>query len=879
MFCVISLLCINVAPIKASGNLYCVYDSSNNINEKFSDYYDALSFYEDNIDEADNLLLSKNDKLIKMEYGIVSFNTNKACDINVEYRSKSKGTFDYLNGCYGNDAAYLNSDDYGVYFKISDDIGYANIDDVTLIPYERINYGVSSYQIRENGLFHNIKANANYAYYSYSINLGDKPKYLENNKEYFSYDGHYFYDNFLAMLSDYHDGTYENAINKEPYYNYYQYLPYRSMSNITSVELEDYLTNTLGITAKLDSYNDLSNDGANDDVNRSQLYGEVDNFFVNESIYGTNSLMLLANAIVDSNYGKSASSYYNNSLYTNMAFDSDSQRENNHYDSISNSIYSFAKYFISNIYGDYRRITYHGTNFGSKLGGMNVEYSLDPYYGEKCASNYYTIDKALGFKDKDSYALAIVNDKDVSFYKDEEASKFYYKVEDIAELSMIVLEECENTFKIQMDFSNSTDGTYDFEKCVAYIKKDDIDYLINKSNINEPTYSHGYYDFNGGTFNGKKGVKIQSKNGNQLNIVPIKEGYDFVKYDKDNIAQYKEIKNISLVGNIYPYLYQDAYLDISNASLKINYSSGGSKTIDITSDNISYYDNKYDDIVPIEIVYNGVSIDYDISVLDNSLYEEVKNASKDDNLQSALFVKENMNKTNYVLSMEEIIKNDRQIKNNNGYNYHVYDNNSDVSVSGMALSLDEPFISSIIYKDTYYLEVKNLSKKTLNKLSAYASAYGFEIEDSYNLNFELNYSDIKQNGPVVIKSKINQTNNKVYSVYYLEADGDIVKCQTGFSSDYVYFIANKEGDYMVLSLDWPNTFTTFDANQNVSYLNNDPDNHQIIREVFLFVVLMLLGLINIFVDYIIKNKRKNLWIDYRNSLRMLESAHAGKQKN
>ena len=69
------------------------------------------------------------------------------------------------------------------------------------------------------------------------LDNGAAPSYLSEGTKYYSYDGHYFYPEsaFQQMLEDYKNGNRSRSVNASaPYYNYYQYLPFRSTTNYGS---------------------------------------------------------------------------------------------------------------------------------------------------------------------------------------------------------------------------------------------------------------------------------------------------------------------------------------------------------------------------------------------------------------------------------------------------------------------------------------------------------------------------------------------------------------------------------------------------------------------------------------------------------------------
>ncbi|MDD3186990.1 MAG: DUF5011 domain-containing protein [Bacilli bacterium] len=77
------------------------------------------------------------------------------------------------------------------------------------------------------------------------INLGIAPTMLDINRYYYSFDGNYFYTDFLDMLDDYKSGVYTHSINAtNPYYNYYLYLPNHSKTGYTAENFDQIISNT-----------------------------------------------------------------------------------------------------------------------------------------------------------------------------------------------------------------------------------------------------------------------------------------------------------------------------------------------------------------------------------------------------------------------------------------------------------------------------------------------------------------------------------------------------------------------------------------------------------------------------------------------------------
>ncbi|MBR5342122.1 MAG: glucosaminidase domain-containing protein [Erysipelotrichaceae bacterium] len=880
----VAVLAISLLPVslKAEGEVYKAYDQNSSLEEEFSSYEEAERFYRENIDNYDNLILKEDDRIIRMEYGIVSFNTDSACSIITEYHSTVRGVNDYLNGCYGIDAVYNYTSDDGkrVYFAYAGDEAYASIDEVSLIPLNEVNTKISSYTIRDGKMYHDIMSQLDYDFYSYSLALDFMPEFMDENKTYYSHDGHFFYDDYSLMCDDLRNDNHDNAVNEEAYYNYYQYLSHRSLSEYSAKEVEEYFYDNLGYDKKLSHYTDFNNDGAADEVNRSQLSGEIGNFFVYQDIYGANALLLLASAVNESSYGKSFNSFISNNLYTASAYESESEKEVSRYERIEDSIYAHAKYFISSRYSNHLRSDYTGTFLGNKVAGINVNYAIDPYYGEKTAAACFELDSALSLKDYNAHALGIIKDnKRVNFYRDEtlENRRFYLK--DIVELSFVILDENEEAYKIQVDPSFDSEYRYDFYDSCAWVPKDEFYLIINEDKIREYDLHEYYYDFNGGRFHDYSELEINSKDERPL-IIPGKDGYEFTGYDEEGVAQYKAITNVDLIRDFSRVVEKGNYLDLSEAVLKVYYDDNSFKQLPLSSDMLRYYDPDEEGIQNIKIVYNGIGIDKDaefseeLSKIRNMITEAVEN-------NDYVTVKANMGKIDYPFSFAEIRSLDYELKNLNQRNYVIKDRTEkyNLSISGLDLSLADK-TSLSLFGDTYYVVVNKINPKDEEKIYSIAKAYGFENVEGLDLSFRFNYQNIELSGPAIVQIDIeDKKNNLVYTVYHLNDQGDVIKCKTTQSENYIQFMIRESGPYLVLSLPSANEYDIKDNTEDLSYENMGFDNHKMNFELMGIMVLTLIGIIGVTVYYIISDKRERMWKDFRRSLRTAGSVQEEKPKN
>lgn len=909
---VLIVLCLLFpCSISADEDTYYLVDYAGDKSEVIDEFYtfnSAKRAFNRNRDDYDNLVVLKNEEVILMEYGIVEFKTNQGCNFLVTYEDIDNGNEVSLNGCYGIDAAYLDTVSNGrfVNFKVADTVGQTYIDNVILRPLESLNTRLSSYIVTKDKLNHEIMTQLSQDFYSFSIDLGQRPDYLNDDESYFSYDGHYFYDSFYKMIDDYRNQSYEQAINPgEPYFNYYQYLPHRSMTNYTYDEIENYFYDTLCFDRKLQSYVDLNLDKANDSVNESQYYGELKSFFEYQNIYGANALMMLSISMHESSYGKSLNAFSNNNLFGHAAFDSEQERNNSRYNSLENSVYSHAKYYISSRFANHLSASYNGSFFGNKGSGMNVYYSNDPYWGEKAASNYWHFDELLGFKDYNAYALGIVLDNPkVTIYEDKDLSEVKTNLDNLKNYSFIILEKLDDSYKVQFDTSNDRNTfTYDFQKNYAYIAKDIIDILINDQNGFKKDYFNITFDSDGGLIAGQDilKVKVSSDQIPQINSV-TKEGYEWIGFDseltlasedKKYLALYKKIESVELIDDIPSIIEMGAPYNVRNGKLLVTYEDGSEKIVDITTDMIERYDTSNDGKQNVVINYHGVILECDVVISKN--LSELRKGLKNDideciktyqangayNLDELLKIKNNLAKLDYALSFEEIRILDEILIKALDERYCILANPYDLSISGFGLSLEQSESNNNIFPTIYYAQISEISNPSRFRLINVSKAYGFREVFSFRLDFKQNLEYVDTINPFLAQIKIDKDDNQnqLYSVYRLDDDGNVYKCRSSQTSNYVQFMSDEAGDFMLLAMDSQNTYDLDDWQENINSLNSSDDLH---GNFFAFMIVLVLGLLDL-ITYLnnerLKEKEVEKWNDYKKSLLNAEFVQEEKPKN
>lgn len=406
------------------------------------------------------------DKTRKGEPQVVNFRTkNNAVTEFIEQETAKPG---YTNGAYGADAVYLGYANGKYKFMLSGVVGWVKEDEVQVVNLSQAK-AVSCYEVKDGKLLHHIVQDMTTPGYATSLNNGPAPSYLEPGVTYYSYDGHYFYKDYGVMVTDYRKDQRSQSVNpQEPYYNYFQYLPMRSQSSYTGMEVNKMLDGTLKEGSKMKDTGEL--------------------FVSNQNTYGVNALLMTGIAANESNWGKSSISQKKNNLFGLNATDKAPGANANQYESVAACIEDFANGWMSKGYlypKDYR---YNGGFLGNKASGLNVKYASDPYWGEKAANIVWRLDHAMGEKDAGKYTLAvkeIVPKEHVSVNVQKEpsaSSTLLYKTGKAANYVVLVRnqEAKDGFYEIQSDGVLDekregvvkSSGNYSFEQMYGYMSAD-----------------------------------------------------------------------------------------------------------------------------------------------------------------------------------------------------------------------------------------------------------------------------------------------------------------------------------------------------------------------------------------------------------------------
>lgn len=399
---------------------------------------------------------------------VVNFRT-KGKEV-TNYTECGTGAAGYTNGAYGGDAAYLGTSNGKVKFMLSGVVGEVAASEVQVV--DKSSIAVVSCYVVENGrLLHKIAQDITTPGWATTLDNGAAPSYLKSGTTYYGYDGHYFYTNYATMLSDYQNNSRSKSVNpKNPYYNYYQYLPLRSKTNYSASALKSIINSQSQVTSS------------------SKMYNLGSALVTQQNTYGVNALLMAGVAANESAWGTSNISQSKNNLFGLNAVDSSPGTSASTYANVEECVRQFAEYYMSRQYLNPSNWKYNGGFLGNKASGINVKYASDPYWGEKAANIIYRLEKSGGNKDYNTYTIGIkdtistthnnVNVRNGS----STSSTALYKTGKASNYAVILQnKKAENGFyRIQSDgvlnsgrtALVSGNGKYSYDKMYAYISAD-----------------------------------------------------------------------------------------------------------------------------------------------------------------------------------------------------------------------------------------------------------------------------------------------------------------------------------------------------------------------------------------------------------------------
>lgn len=417
---------------------------------------------------------------------VVNFNTKGART--TSYVEVDTGYEGYTCGLYGADAVYLGESGNKIKFMLSGVIGLVDASEVQVVDLQAAQ-SISHYEVKNGRLIHKITVNIGQANYASSLDNGAAPSYLQSGINYYSYDGHYFYTDFATMANDYIDHTRDHAVNApSPYFNYFQYLPFRSQTNYGVDALNTMLNSQVSATSKMRDIAAV--------------------LIEKQNKYGTNALLMAGVAANESAWGNSSIAQSKNNLFGLNAVDSSPGQSANYYANVETCIKDYSETYMSKQYLNPNNWKYFGGFLGNKASGINVKYASDPYWGEKAAALAYRLDQNSGNKDVNKYTIgvkdALANEhENINIRSGNSTSTTrLYTTGRQSSHTFLVLDSTpsNNFYKIQSDgaLNNnrtglSTSGEYNFSNMYAYISADYLHIILkgNGSTTDIPDTSEG----------------------------------------------------------------------------------------------------------------------------------------------------------------------------------------------------------------------------------------------------------------------------------------------------------------------------------------------------------------------------------------------------
>lgn len=413
----------------------------------------------------------------EVDVGVVRFKSESGLVNYTEVDTKRAG---YFHCKFAGDAAYIRTESDGsVICKLSGVVMKVPAGNVKEIVSYNSGQKVSYYHIVNGYLVHTHTYYSGSTLATSSIRVGYKPGYIQEGVKYYSYDGHYFYNDFSKMISDYRNGNYKNAVNvNTPYYNYYQYLSMHTTAPFTAEQYNAHVANNINEPG-------------------SVMLTTGNAFVATQNKYTVNALLMFGLAINESNWGRSDIAKKKNNLFGLNAVDSSPGESANTFKSLESCIQEFAYEWVHKGYLDGGDSRYRGPHFGDKHSGMNVKYASDPYWGEKAASRGYYFD--LEKVDYGRYTIGIANSGKITCYKEADGQNKIYTTDardgsKIYDYPVIVLGEVigsnqEKYYKVVSDMSlkddrsaRNVDAIYNSARDYVYVKASDIQIVFDGSN-------------------------------------------------------------------------------------------------------------------------------------------------------------------------------------------------------------------------------------------------------------------------------------------------------------------------------------------------------------------------------------------------------------
>jgi len=262
-----------------------------------------------------------------------------------------------------------------------------------------------------------ISVQVDTALYVNTYSYGVAPDWLTNGT-YYSPNGIVFYTDM-----DLKNPVMVNGVVGR-YYNYYDFLNLRTVTQYTEAELNEYFNYYFSVN-KLDPNSSVMKDKGSAFVNA-------------QNTYGMNALMIYSMAIHESAYGTSSYAVNRYNLFGYGAYDSNPDSAytfNSVEQSVDEHMGINLRHYLdySNYNATANSSLFYASNIGTKGAGINTRYASDPWWSIKIAGYAFRIDRYLGLKDLNRYQIAILKTDAVrSVYTNTNLNTVLYSINDRA---------------------------------------------------------------------------------------------------------------------------------------------------------------------------------------------------------------------------------------------------------------------------------------------------------------------------------------------------------------------------------------------------------------------------------------------------------------
>lgn len=368
---------------------YAIATVQANGSKKVTATYATFAAANKNFKRTNNTVLLYKNIIIKMNSGIVVAKAPRVDGITHIYPTAELKANRHTTGvAYGNELEYVSASEKAIKVKYAGQEGYVSHSEAYLLPSAAMGGNSSYYQVNQSRFITHVVYNHAYkrqdAYF-----YGKAPSTVKPGR-YTSWDG----INFTAQ-----DGK-----KAAPFYQYFNLLPFRTMTNYSAAELDALIMKRLRAkeaeAKKKPQYRNATK--------KSKLIGLGRILKEQERTNRVNALMVLAQAIHESDYGMSPKAQKLNNLFGIEVYDGNPEAGKK-YSSPGESVRALVENVLNPTYIPADSGYANGSHFGNKYRGVNVRYAMDQYWGQKIAGHLYLLDKEMGGKDfirnKNAYKL------------------------------------------------------------------------------------------------------------------------------------------------------------------------------------------------------------------------------------------------------------------------------------------------------------------------------------------------------------------------------------------------------------------------------------------------------------------------------------------